>query len=171
MAMVGLAVAANGCDRSSANKSKPERAAATLPSTLFLTASPAKPAEISAARSTAKPGEKVVLGGRVGGRKDPFVDGRAIFTIAETSLPTCDAKQDDGCTTPWDYCCETPEELRRAVATIQVVDAAGLPLKSDLKNVGNLKPMAEVVVEGRIAGGSTADSLVVDASGIFVKPK
>jgi hypothetical protein len=160
-----------GCKQSSNEAAAPSEGAAGLPAMLFLASPPANPAEVRAARRAARPGETVIVRGRVGGRKDPFVPHRAIFTIAEMALPTCTEKEGDGCATPWDYCCEPPEELRRAVATIRVVDADGQPLKTGLESVGNLKPLAEVVVEGRVASASTGEALIIDATGVFVRPR
>ncbi|MCK6458084.1 MAG: hypothetical protein L6Q92_16340 [Phycisphaerae bacterium] len=143
---------------------------AAIPPTLFLKSAPAGAAELKSAKATAKAGDTITIRGRIGGRKDPFVAGRAIFTIADVSLPTCNARADDACPTPWDYCCEAPDDLRRAVATVQVVDAAGHALKASLQGVGDLKPLAEVFVEGRVSAVDESGTLVIDATGLFVKP-
>ncbi len=43
------------------------------------------------------------LSGRIGGSEKPFVDGLAAFTIVDLKVPYC--ADDEGCPTPWDYCC------------------------------------------------------------------
>src|SRR5262249_12834206 len=73
-------------------------------------------------KKDAKDGEDIVIVGRVGGRVEPFVKGRTSFTIVDPSLKTCSDKEGDNCTTPWDYCCEHPENLARATVLVKFVD-------------------------------------------------
>ena len=58
--------------------------------------------------------------GCIGGSKDPFVQGRAVFTIVDPTIINCKAMGDEEhCPTPWDYCCEPRENLKKNIATIE----------------------------------------------------
>ena len=147
----------------------PKPAASDIPATLFLTAAPADAKDIKDAKPTLKAGDKVTLTGRIGGSEEPFVDGRAVFTIVDSHIKDCDQMGEKGhCKTPWDYCCEPSDDLAKASATVQVVGADGKPLKSSLKDVHGLKPLATVVVVGTVASVE-GGSLVVNASGMHLK--
>jgi hypothetical protein len=127
---------------------------------------------VVAARKAVEPGKEIVITGFVGGREEPFVDGRAIFTLGDSkALTQCDAKPGDGCKTPWDACCDEPEKIKASIASIQVVDGDGLVLKRKLEGFGGIAPGSTVSVKGKIAPGSTSDALIVNAEQFHVTPK
>lgn len=138
----------------------------------ILAASPAgAPKDIHLVRATVHPGDEVTLGGRIMGNEKPFVEGRAVFILGDpTVLTACNEKPGDKCETPWDNCCNTKEEKKVALATIQVVGADGRVLKEDLEGAGGLKKLGRVTVTGKVAEGSTADALVVNATAIRAEP-
>ena len=165
---------AGGCDSGSKNATpgSPGAAAAALPSTLFLKSAPANPKDVCDVVESAKPGESVFVRGVIGGSVDPFVNHRAIMTIADRKMKSCeDMGGEDHCKTPWDYCCEPRDSLKVKLASVQIVGPDGKVLKSDLKGQGELNPSRRVVVEGKVAPESTKDSLVINATGVFVEPK
>jgi hypothetical protein len=136
-----------------------------------LAASPTgEAASIAAIRSTAKPGDEITISGRIMGAMKPFVDGRAAFILGDPDVLTpCNEVPGDECETPWDACCDSPEDKKRATATIQIVDAGGRVLKEPIEGVGGLKNLSKVTVSGKVAEGSSADLLIVNASAIGVK--
>lgn len=126
--------------------------------------------DIHVARITAKPGDGITLTGRIMGNAKPFVEGRAVFILGDPGLLTpCNEIPDDPCETPWDVCCETSEEKKAGTATIQVTGPDGKVLKESLEGVGGLENLATVTVTGRVAEGSSADVLVVNATAIQVE--
>lgn len=159
-----------GCNNG--ESSKPAAATSVpkdgIPPALFATTVPENAQNIKDARESARKGAEIVLVGRVGGSKDAFVDGRAIFTLVDTRLKSCkDGSEMDWCKTPWDYCCEPRDELTANMASIEVLGTDGKPLRASLQGVGGLQPLSVVTVSGRvvdIAGGN----LVVDAKSIHV---
>ncbi len=167
------ALGMSGCEKSptSGGEKGDVAISALLPAGFFLASAPAGVKDVIAAKKGAKPGERIVVRGRVGGSKEPMATERAIFTIMDLGLQPCGVGKMESCPTPWDYCCDPRDVITKNIATVQVVDSAGRPLKAGLQNMGKLAPLAEVIVEGQVASGSTGDSLVVNASGIFVKPK
>lgn len=167
-ATLGLAACDKPAATSTAAKSEPS-APAVVPASVFLTAAPENPKEVKAAKADAKVGETVALHGRIGGSREPFVDGRAVFTLVDMELPPCNVDPNDTCKTPWDYCCETKSTLSASTATIQVVDSAGAPLKGGIKGAGNLKELDEIVVVGKVAQAEPGKLLVLNAEGIYRK--
>ncbi len=152
LSFVTLAVVA--CDKS-ATPPAPGGASSTgavpRPADLFVVEPPAGAVGVIAARATAKAGDRVVLLGRIGGSRSPFVSNRAIFTIVDPSLKSCvEGGDDDHCPRPWDYCCEERKSLSNGMATVEVTDAAGDPLAFSLESEGILKPLMLVIVEGTL---------------------
>jgi hypothetical protein len=159
------AVAAFGCER----EANAPAASVALPVGLLLAEPPAGAVDVIAARGSAKEGETVVIKGVVGGRAEPIAPNRAIFTAIDHTLETCDKRQDDACKSPWDACCEPPEKITGSMATIQVVDPSGQPLKTTLLGAGRLAPGKSVVVTGTARRPPNAgDTLIIDATGIYV---
>lgn len=145
-------------------------ATTTTPATtsnVLLTSEPADAKEVIDARKSAQNDEEVVLVGRIGGSENPWVEGRAVFSIVDNSLKACSDIPGDGCDKPWDYCCET-DKLPTAMALIKVVDDEGTLIKEDARKLLNLKELQTVVVKGK-AQRDDAGNLTVFANGIFVR--
>lgn len=137
---------------------------------VFATEPSGKPADIQKTRTTAQPGDAVTIKGRVMGNVKPFVDGRSIFIIGDPKvLNACNDKPGDGCKTPWDNCCDTPEQIKQGTATVQVIDAKGRVLREGIENVKGLAKLSHVVVSGKVAPGSSAELLLVNAEAIKVE--
>ena len=110
-----------GCSGSEP-KETPETATVAVPATLFVDAAPADAVPLVDAKQARQPGDRIVFEARIGGRREAFVAGRAMFFATDSSLKDCAQLHGDTCKTPWDYCCEPPDSLRRHMATVQVVD-------------------------------------------------
>ena len=124
------------------------------------------------ARKDVQEGKEAVVTGFIGGRAEPFVEGRAIFTLADSkAIIRCDVDDDDHCATPWDACCDDPAKIKASIATVQIVDGDGMVLKQTLKDFQGIKPGSTVSVKGTIAPGSTKDALVINADQIHVASK
>ena len=127
---------------------------------------------ITTAKAQLKAGQPITIKGRIGGRVDPFISGRAAMIIADSeAITACDAMDDDHCTTPWDFCCEDKNAVAQATALVQVVDNNGQVVKNDLKGLGGLQPGSYVVVEGTIDQQPASDNLVINAKHIFLDAK
>jgi hypothetical protein len=133
-----------------------------------LAASPTGEAtSIAAIRSTAKPGDEITISGKIMGSAEPFVDGRAAFILGDpTVLTPCNENPDDQCATPWDNCCDSKEDKKRGTATIQILDADGRVLKESAEGVGGLEKLSKITVTGQVAGGSSQEMLIVNATAI-----
>ncbi len=170
---LAVILAASGCeqgssDAGSAGGKTAGQPKAHLPADLFVAEAPDGATGVQAAKKAGQPRADVVVRGRIGGRKDPFAKGRAMFTLVDMDVPTCADKSNDHCPTPWDYCCEPKDNLLANALTVQVVGEDGRPLDTALDGIRGLKPMAEVVVAGKVASRDDAGGMVVSATGIFV---
>ncbi len=118
-------------------------------------------------RNTAKSGDKITVSGKIMGNAEPFVDGRSVFILGDPEVLTaCNENPDDACETPWDACCDSKEDKKRGIASIQIVDADGRVLKESVEGVGGIAKLADVTVSGTVAEGSSADVLIINAEAI-----
>jgi hypothetical protein len=148
-----------------------EKSTTSTPSPAFaavLAAAPSSEAQpIHLIRTTAKPGDVVTVSGKIMGNEKPFVEGRSAFILGDPEVLTaCNENPDDKCSTPWDNCCDSPEDKKRGTATIQIVGADGRVLKESAEGVGGLANLAALTVTGKVADGSSADLLIINASAI-----
>jgi len=119
-------------------------------------------------RKATKDGDDVVVVGRIGGDKKPWVDGRAAFVIVDTAFKPCNERGDDDCPTPWDYCCDPPDELRKGMATVKFVDEQGKTVPTDARRLLGVKELDTVVVKGK-AKRDGDGNLTVLAEALFVR--
>ncbi|HWL92098.1 MAG TPA: hypothetical protein VNT79_01065 [Phycisphaerae bacterium] len=165
----------SGCDKqekpsSSNSPIDSAKAGNPLPVGLFATVEPANAKSVEEVKSHAKVGDAVVLRGRIGGSVSPFVEGRALFTLVGNGLKACSDNPEDTCATPWDYCCETADEIAKHSATIQIVDLAGAPLKADLRGQHGIKELSEVVVVGKVVQAGERATIISATSIFAAKP-
>jgi len=143
--------------------------ATALPPTLRLAAAPAGAKDVAAVRAAApRDGDRVIVRGVIAGRADPIAPTRAILTLLDPAIKTCDKEADDTCKTPWDACCVPADERTRNSVTVQVVDPQGHPLKTSLASVDGVKPLARLVVAGT-AKVTPDGTLLINADGVFVE--
>lgn len=174
-ACIGLlcVIIAGACDRGANETAKPNAAngaAGALPPDFFLKVEPKGAKSVLEVKRTAKAGDEVVVRGRIGGSKSPFVEGRAMFTLTDMSLPPCNANPEDKCPTPWDYCCEPADRIATHSLTAQVIGPERKPLHISLDGAGGLRPLAEVLVTGRVMQNNGEGLVVLAVHDMFVQP-
>ena len=167
---VALATAAllASCENKEASTTAPPASGPSAALSAVLAAAPTgEPKPIHLIRTTAKPGDEITVSGKIMGNEKPFVDGRSAFILGDPAVLTaCNADPADKCTTPWDVCCESPEDKKRGIATIQIVGADGRVLKESVEGVSGLINLATVTVSGKVAEGSSVDVLIINAQAI-----
>lgn len=146
-------------------ESSPSPSASSTPAWLLPT-EPSSAMSVAEAKASATEGATIVVRGRIGGRVEPITGESPVFTIVDLGLPHCGEIEGDQCPTPWDYCCETPEDIRASSATVQVVGASGAPLDTSLIT-GGLRPLDEVVVVGITGPRPSGDVLTIRATGVY----
>jgi hypothetical protein len=164
-----LTVVALGCAR---DASPPASAASDASSAVdgskyLLAAAPDAAQEVVQARESAKDDQDVVVIGRIGGSKDPWIAGRAAFSIVDRSLKPCSDTPGDTCPKPWDYCCQT-DKLPTATALVKIVDDRGQLVKAEARELLGVKELSTVVVKGK-ARRDDAGNLTVLAVGVYVE--
>lgn len=138
-----------------------------LPVDLRLTSAPTGAKEVAELKQAVKDGDQVVVRGVVAGRAEPIATNRAILTLLDTAIKTCDKNPADGCKTPWDACCEPADVLAKNSLTVQVVDGEGRPLKVTLSSLEGVKPLAQLVVSGTVSMNADG-AVLLNAKGIHV---
>lgn len=158
-----------GCEKQSqdsATNTATPPAGGSAPAHWLLTSEPTEAMSVVATKAAASEGDRVVVRGRIGGRREPLTTGSTVFTIMDLAVPHCGDNPDDNCPRPWDYCCETPETIRANAATVQVVDASGKAVAGDA-SAGGLQPLDEVVLVGTVGPRPSPDVLTIQATGIY----
>lgn len=118
-------------------------------------------------RATAQDGEHVVVTGRIGGDANPWVNGRAAFSLVDSSLRACSDIPGDACPTPWDYCCETGK-LKTGKLLVKVVDDSGALIAADARELLGVAELDTLVVDGTLQKGDDGTAVLL-ARGIYVK--
>lgn len=154
---------------SSFAEADPEAVVHPAIASVFVAAEPENAVTVTAARKTAKPGDTITVAGKVAGAATPFTDGFATAVLSDVTLETCDMIPGDECPTPWDACCADPALIKSSRMTIQVVGEDARPVAQSLKGVKGLKELAPLVVTGTVAEGSSAENLVLNVSGLYLK--
>ena len=168
LALATAALLASCGEKESTTAAAPVASAPSSALAAVLAAIPAgEPQSIHLIRATAKPGDTITISGKIMGNEKPFVDGRSAFILGDPEVLTpCNEDPADKCTTPWDNCCDSPEDKKRGIATIQVLGPDGRVLKEPVEGVGGLAKLAQVTVSGKVAEGSSADLLIINAQAI-----
>ncbi len=128
LAFLLVAVIAGGCKKDAAVNEKKAADPSPAPARekYLVAAEPSGAQGVLDVRKDAKDGDDVTIVGRVGGSKKPQVADAAVFTIVDPfKFKPCNEGDDTGCPTPWDYCCDAKEDLRKGTATIKIVDEQG----------------------------------------------
>ncbi|MEY3898414.1 MAG: hypothetical protein RLZZ214_3936 [Verrucomicrobiota bacterium] len=165
---LATAVLLTSCDKKETSVTATSTNAPSAALSAVLAAAPTgEPKPIHLIRATAKPGDDITVSGRIMGNEKPFVTGRSAFILGDPEVLTaCNEDPADKCATPWDACCDSPEDKKRGIATIQIVGADGRVLKESIEGVGGLANLATVTVSGKVAEGSSADALIINAQAI-----
>lgn len=115
-----------------------------------------------------------VLQAKEGGpNKNVIVEGRvydltkdwAIMKVMEVSMDYCgEVNKEDKCPTPWDYCCDNPDDIAKNSLLVMAVDGQGETLEVPVM------PGMRLVDKVKITGELTKDehgNFVLLAKGIF----
>ena len=161
-----LVVAAIGCSQQQSTTSR--TSTTHVDSSKYLLATePEAGKDVIQVRADAQNEDEVVVIGRIGGSVNPWVEGRAAFSIVDASLKACSDREGDDCPQPWDYCCET-DRLPTSKLLVTIVDNQGKLVPADARELLNVKELQTVVVRGT-AKRDDAGNLTVLASGVYVR--
>lgn len=164
-----LSTALTGCGGSSSAEISSEAItpASFDGSKYVLTEEPDGAVGVIAARESAEDGDPIVVVGRIGGAANPWIEGRAAFTLLDASKSIVAEGTDSGdaelCTGD---CCA----LERAACTtlVKVVDETGRVLAIDSRQLFDIAANDMVVVRG-IVNKDKSGNFVVLADGLHVR--
>jgi len=154
-----------GCRNDQSNQPAQHSTESPTGSQYLATTEPPNAVGVGTARKNISDGDRVILTGHIGGSANPFVDGIAAFTIVDPKVNYC--QPDEGCPTPWDYCC-TQNEVKENIATVKVVDDAGKTVVEDARQLLGVEELSLVVVNGR-AQRDDQGNLSILANQVFIK--
>ncbi len=131
----------------------------------YLAAAPDGAVEVSEVRSLGDGAEVVVRGDVADFAR---VEGKAVLTLYDHSLLSCDEMgEDDHCATPWDFCCEDGDKITLGSTTVEFREEGRL-VSASLEGLHGLNYLSDVVVKGKLAIDEAGNTRVV-AEGIHVE--
>ena len=168
---LSLIVTLVGCsaETSTTSAEKAPAMAAVDGSSYLLNSEPEGAGDVIKVRNEAANDDDVLIVGRIGGSSNPWIEGRAAFTIVDESLKACNDTMGDRCPSPWDYCCES-NKLPTSTALVKFVDESGSVVKADAKSMLGIQELSTLVIQGK-AKRDEAGNLTILASAVFVKKK
>lgn len=122
---------------------------------------------VIAARESAEDGAPLVLVGRVGGSANPWIEGRAAFTLLDASMTVVaegeDSAESQICTGD---CCAT--ERLACTTLVKIIDANGQVVPVDSRKLLGLKESDMVVVQGTAKKDKTGNFSML-ANRVYVR--
>jgi len=119
------------------------------------------------ARQSSKDGEPIVLVGRVGGATNPWIEGRAAFTMLDASKSVvATGKEASGNEICMGDCCA--QERAACTALVTVVDVNGQVLPVDSRQLFRIAENDMLLVRGKVKKDETGNFTVI-ADGVFVR--
>ena len=120
------------------------------------------------AREDAKDGDDIVLVARVGGRKNPWIEGRAAFTVIDAAMSlVADGEESGEGEVCMDDCCAS---LRAECTTlVKFLDENGRPLQLDARELLRIKENDMVVVRGNVQRNVDDGTFAIVGNGLYVR--
>lgn len=156
-----------GCSSSQPTAAKHSVGPSPEGAVYLLASEPQGAINVKDAKADAKSDQQITMVGRIGGDVKPWIEKSAAFFLVDTSLKPCNETHDDGCKTPWDYCCDAGD-LPANKALVKVVNTNGEPIAVDARHLLGVKELQTVVVRG-VAKRDEAGNLTLLADGVFVR--
>jgi hypothetical protein len=165
IAVIGL----TGCGGSSTAGTSQQAVTPVLfdGSKYILTEEPDGAIGVIAARESAKNGEPIDVVGRIGGAANPWIEGRAAFTLLDASMTLVANGTESGSNQIClDDCCA--QERSASTTLVKVVDVSGRVLPADARKLFDITADDMVVVRGT-ASKDESGNFVVLADGVHVR--
>ena len=168
VSVLAFAAALTGCGGSSAPERAVSATTAAINGDQFLLADePDGAIGVIEARDTAEDGQPLVIVGRIGGAANPWIEGRAAFTLLDASMAlVADGTESQEGEICLDDCCA--EERGKCTALVKVVDADGKLVAADSRKLLGVSEADTVVIQGT-ASKDESGNFTVLAQGVFVR--
>lgn len=162
-----------GCGQSTQSTAIAAPATVTNPvinidgSSFLLNEEPTGAVGVIAARESAEDGKPLVLVGRIGGAANPWIDGRAAFTLLDASMSVVAEGEDSG---DGELCMGDCCAIDRLASTalVKIVDSQGKLVPVDSRKLLGLKESDMVVLQGT-AKKDESGNFVMLAKGVYVR--
>lgn len=166
--MITAATVFTGCGSTSQLSETAHATATPIDGSKFLLADePDDALGVIEARESAENGAPIVVVGRIGGAANPWVDGRAAFTLIDASMAVVAEGQESAegevCTGD---CCAA--ERAECTTLVKVVDANGKLVVADSRQLLGVAENDTVVVRGKVNKDETGNFVVL-AEGVYVR--
>jgi hypothetical protein len=157
-----------GCGSSSATTDAVVATPASIDGSKFLLdEEPDDAVGVIEAREMAKDGQSIVVVGRIGGAANPWVEGRAAFTLIDASkLIVADGEESGDGEICMDDCCA--EERGGCTTLVKVVDADGKLVPADARKLLGVADSDMLVVSGKVSKDD-AGNFAILASGVHIR--
>ena len=167
--VLAILAGVSGCGRPTSGATDPSSEAPAIDKSKYvLTEEPDGAVGVIIAREDANDQDDIVLVGRIGGRKNPWIEGRTAFMVIDASMTVVADGQESGsgqlC---MDDCCAS---LRAECTTlVKSVDDQGKPLEIDTRELLDAKENDMVVVKGKVHRDDEQGTFTIVASGIYIR--
>lgn len=130
----------------------------------YLGTAPGGAIEVAALRSL-EDGAKVTVRGDV--QEFAPVTGKAVLSLYDHALLSCDEIAESQCPTPWDFCCIPPEEIAKACALVEFRQEDRL-MSANLGGFHGIDHLSDVVITGTLSIDD-AGNVKILADGLHVE--
>lgn len=167
LTVLTVTIATVGCGSASDSATSQATAVSFDGSKYVLADEPDGAVGVIAARGEAKDGDSIVMVGRVGGATNPWIEGRAAFTLldASKSVVATGSESKDGEICMGDCCAN---ERAACTALVTVVDDSQRVIPVDSRKLFGLAANDMVVVRGKAKKDESGNFAVV-ADGVYIR--
>ncbi|MEE2939400.1 MAG: hypothetical protein VX460_03345 [Planctomycetota bacterium] len=130
----------------------------------YLDAAPAGAIEVAALRGL-EDGATVTVRGDV--QEFAPVSGKAVLSLYDHALLSCDEIEGDQCPTPWDFCCIPPEDIAKACALVEFREGGKL-MSAELGGFHGITHLSDVVITGTLSLDDKGNAKII-ADGLHVE--
>lgn len=111
---------------------------------LLLDLDPGEATTVIQAKSNG-PSKDIVVEGRI----FDITKGFALMRMMDLSLDYCgELNKESKCPTPWDFCCDNPDDVKASSVLVKAVDPSGETIEAD--SLANLRLLDKIKVKGEL---------------------
>ena len=120
------------------------------------------------AREDSKDQDEIILVGRIGGQKNPWIKDRSAFTVIDAAMAVvANGEESDGAEVCLEDCCAS---MRAECTTlVKIVDEQGKPLEIDARDLLDAKENDMVVVRGIVHRNEEQGVFNIAATGVYIR--
>lgn len=166
--LLTFVAALSGCGDASTSPEAVAATSATINGAQFLLADePDDAIGVIEARDTVEDGQPIVIVGRIGGAANPWIEGRAAFTLLDASMAlVADGADNEEGEICLDDCCA--EERGKCTTLVKIVGSDGKLVAADSRKLLGVTEEDTVVIQGT-ASKDESGNFTVLGQRVFVR--